>query len=630
MNIRFAIIIPLISLFCSSLALSQDCQECKTRRIILYDNEVNVPRPTTVDSIYRYWDYFFIAGGVKNYVMSIDPTSGCLTKLDGAFFTVPDTVTSNISFGLEHANTPPAGSSAGFTDYLLYGVVNGQSFTLKLETAKTRELVKSGVISLPKGFDPIQIGRTVAAFVGPIYTTIMDFEKRKRDQGEPYAIQPKITLIPGKTQIKVNEKINIDVLFKDCDGAPMKQRHITFTADGGVLKSAEVTTDDQGHGTLEFTAGPNPVLANVTSVYPFDKPTGYQDAAEVEPASIQIDKPKDTWYVKAKYQISNTYTNNKKGEREIGSGSTTDWTDILYSAWVKNVNPLANRFTCDPTSILIKIHASSGEYSYSSWHWENEAGYIDDKSNSTANAVVVPAPAVKLNLSIAPATYSFSVSNVTASQNGTGRSVRKTQIKGEPMQVTTGETKENPETTLSLSVHDVAKDTTYTTTDISEAGGIKTVKITTVIQTYSWKDNTCKLVYRQTFTEDTKIESPVQDYSRWDQTFTASFYLSYTGDPPTEVEAEEQTVPTAIALNQNYPNPFNPTTSISYVLPSSTHTLLTIIDVLGRKVATLADGVATAGIHVLSWNATGLPSGVYFLQMRAGDFIQTRKLLLAK
>ena len=68
----------------------------------------------------------------------------------------------------------------------------------------------------------------------------------------------------------------------------------------------------------------------------------------------------------------------------------------MYTAWVKNINPVAGRFTCDPANIVIKIHGSSGEYSYSTWHWENAAGYIDDKGNSVENAVVVPLPAVKL------------------------------------------------------------------------------------------------------------------------------------------------------------------------------------------------------------------------------------------
>jgi hypothetical protein len=88
MNLRFVTIIVLSSLIGSTQVYGQDCQDCKTRKVILYDNEVTVPRPSSnIDSIYRYWDYFFITGGVKSYLSSQDPTRDCIRRMDGAFFT---------------------------------------------------------------------------------------------------------------------------------------------------------------------------------------------------------------------------------------------------------------------------------------------------------------------------------------------------------------------------------------------------------------------------------------------------------------------------------------------------------------------------------------------------------------
>ena len=112
MNSRFVTIIASLSMLCSTWVYGQDCQDCKTRRIILYDNEVTVPRPSAnPDSVYRYWDYFFIAGGVRDYLANQDPTRDCIIRLDGAFFTKKDTVTSSIQYGAEHANLPPAGGA---------------------------------------------------------------------------------------------------------------------------------------------------------------------------------------------------------------------------------------------------------------------------------------------------------------------------------------------------------------------------------------------------------------------------------------------------------------------------------------------------------------------------------------
>ena len=109
-----------------------------------------------------------------------------------------------------------------------------------------------------------------------------------------------------------------------------------------------------------------------------------------------------------------------------------------------------------------------------------------------------------------------------------------------------------------------------------------------------------------------------------------TLYLTYTGDPPTAVESPEHEVPWTYALGQNYPNPFNPSTTISYTLAKATHATLTISDLLGRRIATLVDELKPAGFHVMLWNASGLPSGVYFLRMSADRFVETRKLILAK
>jgi hypothetical protein len=83
-------------------------------------------------------------------------------------------------------------------------------------------------------------------------------------------------------------------------------------------------------------------------------------------------------------------------------------------------------------------------------------------------------------------------------------------------------------------------------------------------------------------------------------------------------------------LWQNYPNPFNPTTKIAYELPEAVHVTIQVFNVLGEKVATLVDERQLPGAHVVQWQATQAPTGVYFCRMTAGRFQQTRKLLLAK
>ena len=92
----------------------------------------------------------------------------------------------------------------------------------------------------------------------------------------------------------------------------------------------------------------------------------------------------------------------------------------------------------------------------------------------------------------------------------------------------------------------------------------------------------------------------------------------------------EITFPTEFALEQNYPNPFNPSTTISWQLPVGSQQTLKIYDVLGNEIATLIDEYKPAGRYEIEFTASSLPSGVYFYQMRAGDFIETKKMLLLK
>ncbi|MGQ9852308.1 MAG: T9SS type A sorting domain-containing protein [Candidatus Oleimicrobiaceae bacterium] len=111
----------------------------------------------------------------------------------------------------------------------------------------------------------------------------------------------------------------------------------------------------------------------------------------------------------------------------------------------------------------------------------------------------------------------------------------------------------------------------------------------------------------------------------------------YVGVPTSEVKARTAVMeppkgvaPTSFALYQNFPNPFNPTTSIRFDLKEQTHVTLTVYNEKGQQVAKLLDRVEPAGMKGVVWDARGLPSGVYFCTLRAGSFVATRKMTLAR
>jgi hypothetical protein len=83
-------------------------------------------------------------------------------------------------------------------------------------------------------------------------------------------------------------------------------------------------------------------------------------------------------------------------------------------------------------------------------------------------------------------------------------------------------------------------------------------------------------------------------------------------------------------LEQNYPNPFNPSTTIRYVLPYRSHVTLTVYNMLGQQVAQIVNGEVDAGNHDVQFNASNLASGVYFYRIQAGNFVESKALLLVK
>lgn len=83
-------------------------------------------------------------------------------------------------------------------------------------------------------------------------------------------------------------------------------------------------------------------------------------------------------------------------------------------------------------------------------------------------------------------------------------------------------------------------------------------------------------------------------------------------------------------LNQNYPNPFNPITNISYSIPNESNVEIIVFNYLGQKIKTLINGVKKRGSYKIQFNGNDLPSGIYFYQIKAGNFNKVKKMILLK
>jgi hypothetical protein len=106
--------------------------------------------------------------------------------------------------------------------------------------------------------------------------------------------------------------------------------------------------------------------------------------------------------------------------------------------------------------------------------------------------------------------------------------------------------------------------------------------------------------------------------------YTAIIDLLVGIKPVTEI------TPDKYQLSQNYPNPFNPETNIRYEIPKNGFVKLIVYNILGREVETLVNENQSAGAYEVSFDGSNLSSGPYFYKLQAGDFSETKKMLLIK
>jgi hypothetical protein len=111
----------------------------------------------------------------------------------------------------------------------------------------------------------------------------------------------------------------------------------------------------------------------------------------------------------------------------------------------------------------------------------------------------------------------------------------------------------------------------------------------------------------------------------------ADIYITkFSSETTGNDEASNNQIPWKFALFQNYPNPFNSNTTINYYVPGLSFVTLKIYDVLGNEIATLVNEEKSVGSYQAEFNATNLPSGIYFYRLQAGSFVETKKMVLMK
>jgi hypothetical protein len=622
----------LLLLLTFSLISAKDCGQSGTRRILLCDNVVTITKPSAnKDSVYHYWKYFQTTSGVFNALDSIDTSRGCITLLNSAFFIRSgDTVTSDITFGLAHAFTPPA-DTVNYADYIVYGSVStdaNPTLVLKLESSITHELVKSDTVVLGASFDPVVVGRTAAAGIGPIYTTIIEYEKKKRSEIGLCAIAPKVIFTAEKTELSEGESVSLSVKLIDCDGAALSNWPVVLTTSGGTLNPATVTTNAQGVATTVFTATNLKVTALVTTMLSYVNPKGGSGVASVLPINFNPKKNDGEWVVTATYEYRSTSESKRNAPMETATSKLTTRVDIYFGAMLFNISPIAGAFVSDPDNFDIQKTASSSEESFYKRHWESEGSYIDEKENhqthANENKIKVPTPVVR----VSDDGYTFSIKNITATQTGNGESHSVTCIKTQPCETSDEVYKADPDIKLSFSITGKPVDTSYVITETSEAGGFQTTTTAQIHQTCKWEDTLCMLGYDRDATETTIWIQGFSETTVKTEHSSLTAMLSYAGKKTGVYKR-------MMVANKNMfnikPYVYNPATgilNIKYCSPVEKEVKFRILDLTGKQITHFTGDNRASGEHAIFWNASGVPVGMYLLEMDAGSWSEARKVII--
>ena len=136
-------------------------------------------------------------------------------------------------------------------------------------------------------------------------------------------------------------------------------------------------------------------------------------------------------------------------------------------------------------------------------------------------------------------------------------------------------------------------------------------------------------------------EGTIVIFSMDGSSLESSTLFEYTGNMTIEsiivsdiegnaIPASSIIVPSKYALESAYPNPFNPVTTLNFSLPESQEVMLQVYNLQGRVIETLVNSNIEAGYHSVQWNADNYSSGMYFVKMVAGEYIDTQKLMLVK
>jgi hypothetical protein len=531
-------------LFLFFFTISVSAENCAlgTRFVTIYpcsiDSNSYVNQPNPRAHYKKLQDFYNLV------VAKIKKNQSCITF--GGFNDSVEPDTSEAGMYTSSAPVYSDSSVPADCDYLFMGKITSEGAT----TLFTPEIVGAGdaieltpltPITLENDFDPDNGSNTVAASVGSLYDYVTTWERTKREQGAPYAVNPTVVLKPTKRILDFNESATINVAVTDCDGATLASRGLSFSvSEGGTLVPANTITDANGTSDIAFTAGNTPAIAVITARFSYTTPAGKKMNCDVAPLAIQIRKPVDCWYVQAEYDMTSSGTesftaacgsNTSQGTKILRGDSK-----LFVAAWIQNIGS-NGRFASNPIPIKIACAGFNDETGSGFTSSKGFAMAEQGVSNLTKRETVKKGGAPKCVFTIQPASVNFSVRDVPTIINGfeiTSRAGYDKQ-REPPSYSESSSNNLADESTTSGNTQGPAQDTSFNEVSDTEFEGLKIHEVHTVKQKFLFDGKIGIFDRTDTYTQDKTGKVGVdncgrEEVARSTETFIAKITLEYSGD----------------------------------------------------------------------------------------------------
>jgi hypothetical protein len=431
-------------------------------------------------------------------------------------------------------------------DYLFMGKVTVEGTTTLfipeiVGAGEAIELTPLTPINLEDGFNPDNSSDAVSTSIGSLYDYVTTWERIKREQGAPYAVNPTVVLKPTKRILDFNESATINVAVTDCDGAVLASRGLSFSvSEGGTLVPANTITDANGTSDIAFTAGNTPAIAVITTRFSYTTPSGKKMNCDVAPLAIQIRKPVDCWYVQAEYDMTSSGTESFTA---VCGPNTSQGTKILrgdsklfVAAWIQNIGS-NGRFASNPVPIKIACAGFNDETGSGFSSGKGFAMAEQGVYNLTKRETVKMGGAPKCIFNIQPASVNFSVRDVPTVINGfeiTSRAGFDKQ-REPPSYSESNSNNLSDESTTSGNTQGPAADTSFNEVTDTEFEGLKIHEVHTVKQKFLFDGKIGIFDRTDTYTQDKTGKVVVDNCGREvtersAETFTAKITLEYSGE----------------------------------------------------------------------------------------------------